>query len=347
MTHTSSVNYLNILFMISATILAVNLPFETFLFSYAVLGPLHYLTEINWLQKRAFYVPPLKPFFYYLMIIAALIAVSFSTFLVIFLYTPFLKFLGAYDFLKLVLQFCGESNNFYLYILLGLASVLVLAQKGLARIILTAFLIVFGTLLYKYFSQPFIILFSLFLPTIIHVWLFTGLFVVAGAIKSKSSSAWLSIIVYILCSVYFFIMDFDTYAYKPSGYVKDTFIQSNFNQLNIWLNHYLFGGDISKPMLLNSKMGLKIQAFIAFAYTYHYLNWFSKTTIIKWHDTKVTNWVIIAIIWVGSVALYYYNYKIGLASLFFLSILHVIAEFPLNWVVTKEIFQSMIAKFHK
>jgi hypothetical protein len=23
--------------------------------------------------------------------------------------------------------------------------------------------------------------------------------------------------------------------------------------------------------------------FIAFAYTYHYLNWFSKTDIIRWH----------------------------------------------------------------
>ena len=28
----------------------------------------------------------------------------------------------------------------------------------------------------------------------------------------------------------------------------------------------------------------KVQAFLAFAYTYHYLNWFSKTLIIKWHQ---------------------------------------------------------------
>lgn len=30
-------------------------PFELFVFSYAVLGPLHYLTEISWLHDRNFF----------------------------------------------------------------------------------------------------------------------------------------------------------------------------------------------------------------------------------------------------------------------------------------------------
>ena len=42
--------------MLVSAVLAFVLPFELFLFSYAVLGPLHYLTEISWLQKSGFYV---------------------------------------------------------------------------------------------------------------------------------------------------------------------------------------------------------------------------------------------------------------------------------------------------
>jgi hypothetical protein len=32
-----------------------------------------------------------------------------------------------------------------------------------------------------------------------------------------------------------------------------------------------------------SKTGVLLMRFIAFAYLYHYLNWFSKTEVIRWH----------------------------------------------------------------
>jgi hypothetical protein len=35
---------------------AFQFPFQLFLFSYAVLGPLHYLTEINWLEKKNYFL---------------------------------------------------------------------------------------------------------------------------------------------------------------------------------------------------------------------------------------------------------------------------------------------------
>ena len=71
--------------------------------------------------------------------------------------------------------------------------------------------------------------------------------------------------------------------------------------------------------------------FIAFAYTYHYLNWFSKTQIIKWHEIPKQQLVTVIAIWVSSVLLYAYNYKTGLMVLYFLSMLHVLLEFPLNY----------------
>src|SRR5262245_37867490 len=48
-------NYVNIGLMLLSTALACVLPFEVFLISYAVLGPLHYLTQISWLYDRSFY----------------------------------------------------------------------------------------------------------------------------------------------------------------------------------------------------------------------------------------------------------------------------------------------------
>jgi hypothetical protein len=49
------INYANIGLMLLSAVLAFILPFELFLFSYAVLGPLHYLTEIGWLHKKNYF----------------------------------------------------------------------------------------------------------------------------------------------------------------------------------------------------------------------------------------------------------------------------------------------------
>src|SRR5438045_4469719 len=59
---TNQVNYLNIGLMILSCVIAFIIPFELFLFSYAILGPLHYLTEISWLHKRQCFSPGKKDF---------------------------------------------------------------------------------------------------------------------------------------------------------------------------------------------------------------------------------------------------------------------------------------------
>src|SRR5262245_26704727 len=53
----STIEYANIGLMILALVIAAVVPFELFLVSYAVLGPLHYLSEISWLHDRRFYAP--------------------------------------------------------------------------------------------------------------------------------------------------------------------------------------------------------------------------------------------------------------------------------------------------
>ena len=53
---TAQINYLNGGLMFLSCLLAYFFPFELFLFSYAVLGPLHYLTEISWLHDRNYFI---------------------------------------------------------------------------------------------------------------------------------------------------------------------------------------------------------------------------------------------------------------------------------------------------
>jgi hypothetical protein len=61
-----------------------------------------------------------------------------------------------------------------------------------------------------------------------------------------------------------------------------------------------------------------------------YLNWFSKTRIVNWHQVSAKRAVFICLLWAASVGLYFYNYNIGFKCLFRLSLVHVILEFPLN-----------------
>ena len=78
--------------------------------------------------------------------------------------------------------------------------------------------------------------------------------------------------------------------------------------------------------------------FIAFVYTYHYLNWFSKTSVIGWKEAlNRRSTLLILIIWLGSIGVYLYDYQTGLTALFFLSFLHVLLEFPLNVITIREV----------
>src|SRR5712671_2224468 len=55
LTGTDRINFLNIGLMLVSCVVALYIPFELFLFAYAVLGPAHYLTEISWLHKRGYF----------------------------------------------------------------------------------------------------------------------------------------------------------------------------------------------------------------------------------------------------------------------------------------------------
>ena len=95
---------------------------------------------------------------------------------------------------------------------------------------------------------------------------------------------------------------------------------------------------------LASPAFFKVQSFIAFAYTYHYLNWFSKTSIIKWHQVEKRKFGFVAVFWVGSLALYKVDYRLGFAAVSALSLLHVVLEFPLNFVSMRAILGTVVPR---
>jgi len=188
------------------------------------------------------------------------------------------------------------------------------------------------------FFPDFFIFITVFLPTIIHVYLFTLLFILYGAIKGKSKYG--IYLTFTILAVPFVISYFpiDIINHQPSNKTTTTFIDSNMLIVGTKIAE-LFNKLENGKFLLLSEIGIRIQIFIAFAYTYHYLNWFSKTAIIWWKKAiSKQKAFLILFIWAASVGLYLYDFKTGLTALLFLSFLHIFLEFPLNAVTIKELF---------
>ena len=305
------VNSLNIGLMLISCVVALFIPFELFLFAYAVLGPAHYLTEISWLQKRRFFTPG-KHDFWLLGGLAALV----------FVVVPSAQSYGRQELFKMAP---------YTFLALGSALVLVVASRttprilGLAAVLALSFLFVDTT-------GFLVVLLGLFVPTLVHVYLFTGFFMIYGALKDRSRSGYLAFLVFLLCPVVFLFIS--PHKFTPSAYVVTSYWK-NFSILNLTLLGMDLpftrteGADAGMKVFL-SDAGLIVMRFIAFAYTYHYLNWFSKTSIIRWHEVGVKRLVVIGALWLASVGLYIYDYSLGYRLLFCLSAMHIYLEFPLN-----------------
>ena len=389
------INYLNIGLMALSAISAYFLPFETFLIAYAFLGPLHYLTEISWLHDRKYFTKGKFDFIVLLLIGVALSYAAFSK-----------DFNFNIDFYN---KF-AEANLFDKLTVLALFSsvLFVLVENLWIKIfaILILFLAISGWLSPENDKEnnasTTIFALTSLVPTLIHVYAFTGLFMLYGALKSRSKTGILSVVFFIalpLVLVFMapvepktnFVSDYGKKAYYANG---EGFFYTNVSILN----HFKL---IDEPMLTNkqfldsivnnksaenqypaeerakiteslknklnenyivtnpeseyfnkpiparnviptnskdyfwnfvfhSTFGIMLMRFIAFAYLYHYLNWFSKTEVIRWHKVPKARFIGVILLWIIACVLYAYDYGVGLSFLFFLSFTHVLLEFPLN-----------------
>ena len=304
--------------MLLSAVLAFILPFELFLFSYAVLGPLHYLTEIGWLHKKNYFTKGKYDF------------VFLSVLCVLVFYFSYVNPTKNQTIIP----------NLILYGIL-LALIFVFIKDNLYRIVL-AVLAVIGISVSK-MGFDYVIWVGIFLPTIIHVFIFTWAFMFYGVLKNKSFSGYLSIIALVLIGVSFFVIKAPGLQYEVSAYVGKSY--ELFYLLNKFLIEF-FGLETTltseRALVYATNAGFIVMRFIAFAYTYHYLNWFSKTSVIQWHKVPKKTLYITLVLWVFSVVLYVIDYNIGLKALYFLSFLHVFLEFPLNITSFQGIIKSVI-----
>ena len=303
--------------MLLSCMVAFIIPFELFLFSYAVLGPLHYLTEIGWLHKRNYFVHGKRDFLW-LSLMALMITLSNF------------GFKPTYSL-----------GNLAPFIAIFSAIAFVLIRSPYLKIVAILLAVVAGSLINDQLFYT--IFFLVFLPTILHVFLFTGSFILIGALKSKSSSGISSLFVFIACAASFFIFTPSQGLHEVNEYIQNSykdfsilnrFMLSGLDSVNLYSNSVTYA-------IFHSPEGLMIMRFIAFSYTYHYLNWFSKTSVIKWHEVDKRYLIGTIVTWIASVGVYLYDYRTGLKFLFFLSFLHVFLEFPLNFRTFLDIGKEM------
>ena len=326
---TERIDGLNILLVLFSLMLAYFMPFDLFLFSYAFLGPLHYLTEINWLKKRNYFMRSHSNWTWLFVVFAALVAIY-----------PLLKLLGfglSSSALSILRDFSLQLVSALLITSLLFSVFLVLFKE--VKVLILAFCLLFTTVFLGFYFWPnAYLLVAAFIPTVIHVYLFTLLFVVYGALKSKSRRGiGLSVLIALVPLVIAFL-PVDAASYVPDDGTWSAFLSSSLGSVNHSIGQ-VFGftdGITNRPL---STLGVRIQVFIAFAYTYHYLNWFSKTSIIGWKKVlSKRGFALVVGLWLAAVSVYAYDFETGFVLLLFLSFLHVFMEFPLNVVTIKALF---------
>lgn len=309
-----NIDILNIFLILISGIFAFVLPFQTFLFVYAFLGPLHYLTEINWLQQRNYFLQNKKNIYY--LFIPILLIGSIVYIPTLFSLKPVIPFLIFFTFLVAIFNLSEKVKLYKNW-----------------KFILS---IVLGSMATLYFKEYFTTIFSLFLPSLIHVFIFTGIFILSGFLKTKNKLSLMTFIVFIIMSLCLTIFNLNSTFFMED--ISNTY--NSFEKLNVAV-FSIFNKDVQASQdIYFSNFGIKTMQFIAFAYTYHYLNWFSKTSVIQWHKTTKTKFGIIILIWIVSALLYLYNYKTGLYWLYVLSLTHVILEFPLDITSVKNLFKG-------
>jgi hypothetical protein len=164
------VNYLNVGLMLVSAGLAFWRPFEVFLFVYAVLGPAHYLTEISWLHDRRYFTTGRHD---YVFLIVVSVVVTLCVFNIVPGAPP-----AAVTWLTLV-AFAG-------------ALVFALVRSAWGRVVGIAGALLVSIPLADVPGSE--LVFRMFLPTLIHVSIFTGAFILIGALRGRSLSGLLSLL---------------------------------------------------------------------------------------------------------------------------------------------------------
>ncbi len=286
---------LNLLAITACAVLAHVLPETTLLGAYAILGPAHYLTEISWLHDRQYFVK--RPRALLLVALAALVVMLVRP------HTP--EAAGALFALLGGLIAAGLGARF---IAVG-ATAVVSALAGVTGAV------------YGWFWVAVLVV---LVPTLIHVFVFTGMFMLTGAMRSKRLVEWLPLLALALGALSFLVIPTVDLGH---GLFKTAVMQ---NIAYEYTHLSMPGHDIAWGLV----------GFLGFAYAYHYLNWFLKTGLLGWHRMPLWRLVLLTTTWVVILYAYTQDVFFGLLISLPLSLGHVLLELPLDVLTARRLLST-------
>ncbi|HLN36579.1 MAG TPA: hypothetical protein VK337_02290 [Xanthobacteraceae bacterium] len=294
--------------MLAALAITYLVPFELLLLSYVVLGPAHYFTEISWLHDRKYFLPRRNIAFGLasVAVVAALIDNAAWFGFVIWM---------AFVACALLTATTAAQSAVLTFVAVGVTVIMAVNGSSLA---------VLGILL----------------PTLIHVSLFTLVFMTLGAYRSSSKAQAFLVVVYLL-AIGVILLAPPSAATQIPAFAKAG--QEYFGNVGPALGRLLGIGGL--------RLDTRLTSLLAFVYTYHYLNWFIKADVIRWAEIPKPRLALVIAASAASTALYFYNYAFGFTILLALSLVHVVLEFPLNNLAVRQlgaaIGQGLAQRLHR
>jgi hypothetical protein len=278
----------HLVLMLLALGLAYVVPFELLLLAYVVLGPAHYATEISWLHDRNFFLPQRS-------IAAGLAAVA-----VIAAFIENASWFGVVMWGAFVICIAMQSTVLFTA---AIALTLAMAANGTAIAVL-----------------------GILLPTLVHVSLFTLVFMTLGAYRSGEKIQWALVAVYLAA--------IGTILIAPP--TAETLVPSFAKAGHDYFANV--GPALSRVFgIRDLQLDTRLTSLLAFVYTYHYLNWFIKAEVIRWTAMTGKRLAIVAAASGVSTALYFYDYALGFTVLLAFSLAHIVLEFPLNTLALRQL----------
>jgi hypothetical protein len=277
-------------------------PFELLLLSYVILGPAHYTTEISWLHDRKYFLPHRGVAVALAVIAAAAAMIDSASWFGFVMWSAF--------------------------VVCALFSATTTAAQGVVLLIGAA-----GLTAIMYTRAPALAVLGVLLPTLIHVSLFTLIFMTLGAYRSGSRMQAALIGVYLVAiGLILAIPPSASSAIPAFAQVGRDY----FGNVGPALGR-LFGN----PDL---RLDARLTGLLAFVYTYHYLNWFIKADVIRWTDIPPGRLALVVAVSAASTGLYFYDYSLGFSILLALSLVHVVLEFPLNALAMRQLGDAIRAQ---
>jgi hypothetical protein len=281
--------------MLFAFAAAYLVPFELLLLAYVVLGPAHYFTEISWLHDRSYFLP-------HRGIAAALVILAIGAALI-------------------------DNASWFGFAMWGALIVCaMLAATTSAAEGTLLFMIAIALAAIMYASDSSFAVIGILIPTLIHVSLFTLVFMTLGAWRSGSRVQALLVVVYLI-AIAVILLAPPTAEIRIASFAQAA--KDYFGNVGPALSR-LFG-------IPGLKLDTRLTSLLAFVYTYHYLNWFIEADVIRWADIPRARLALLIAASAGSTALYFYDYAFGFTFLLALSLIHILLEFPLNSLAMRQL----------